>query len=117
MNGQRLATADTTIGIAAARLAFLSSSRAIPGAPTHSIYSSEGALRVVVSGTTHGHRITSIERVFERGSDGIGVCARIWEIDDQSLHQFWLEIKREATPTASRGLSTSTSSNPRVGVR
>jgi hypothetical protein len=40
--------------------------------------------------------ITSIERVFERGCGGIGICARIWEIDDQSLHQFWLEIRREA---------------------
>jgi hypothetical protein len=40
--------------------------------------------------------IPSIDRVFDRGPDGIGVCARIYEIDDQSLHTFWLEIKRDA---------------------
>src|SRR5262245_37913787 len=40
--------------------------------------------------------ISNIDRVFERGSDGIGVCARIWEIDDQSVHTFWLEVKRDA---------------------
>jgi hypothetical protein len=39
--------------------------------------------------------ISNIDRVFERGPDGIGVCARIYEIDDQSLHTFWLEIKRD----------------------
>jgi len=37
--------------------------------------------------------IPSIERVFDRGPDALGVCARIYEIDDQSLHTFWLEIK------------------------
>jgi hypothetical protein len=40
--------------------------------------------------------IPSIVRVLERGSEGLGVCARIYEIDDQSLHTFWLEIKRDA---------------------
>jgi hypothetical protein len=33
--------------------------------------------------------------VFDRGAEGIGVCARIYEIDDQSLHTFWLEVKRD----------------------
>jgi hypothetical protein len=40
--------------------------------------------------------IPNIDRVLERGPDGIGVCARIYEIADQSLHTFWLEIKRDA---------------------
>lgn len=40
--------------------------------------------------------IPNIDRVLDRGADGIGVCARIYEIDDQSLHTFWLEIKRDA---------------------
>ena len=39
--------------------------------------------------------IAYIDRVFDRGSEGIGVCARIYEIDDQSLHTFWLELKRD----------------------
>lgn len=39
--------------------------------------------------------ISNIDRVFERGPEGIGVCARIYEIDDQSLHTFWLEIRRD----------------------
>ncbi|MBA3395361.1 MAG: hypothetical protein H0T89_22115 [Deltaproteobacteria bacterium] len=34
--------------------------------------------------------------MLERGAEGVGVCARIYEIDDQSLHTFWLEIKRDA---------------------
>ncbi len=40
--------------------------------------------------------IPSIVRVLERGSESLGVCARIYEIDDQSLHTFWLELKRDA---------------------
>ncbi len=40
--------------------------------------------------------ILDIVRVFERGPEAIGVCARIYEIDDQSLHLFWLEIARDA---------------------
>jgi hypothetical protein len=40
--------------------------------------------------------IPNIDRVLDRGPDGIGVCARIYEIADQSLHTFWLEIKRDA---------------------
>ncbi len=39
--------------------------------------------------------ISSIDRVFECGPEGIGVCARIYEVDDQSLHTFWLEIHRD----------------------
>jgi hypothetical protein len=40
--------------------------------------------------------IAYIDRVFDRGPEGIGVCARIYEIVDQSLHTFWLEIQRHA---------------------
>jgi hypothetical protein len=38
--------------------------------------------------------ISNIDRVFERGSDGIGVCARISKIADQSIHTFWLDTAR-----------------------
>jgi len=33
-------------------------------------------------------------RVLEHASDELRVCGRIWEID-QSLHTFWLELKRD----------------------
>jgi hypothetical protein len=54
----------------------------------------------LASGSVWEHFRTSdgigyIDRVFERGAEGIGVCARIYEIDDQSLHTFWLEIRRD----------------------
>jgi hypothetical protein len=37
--------------------------------------------------------INAIERVLERGPAALRVAGRIWEID-QSLHTFWLELKR-----------------------
>ena len=41
--------------------------------------------------------IPNIYRVLDRGPGGIGVCGRIYEIADQSLHTFWLEIQRDAS--------------------
>ncbi len=38
--------------------------------------------------------INAIERLLERGPDALRVAGRIWETD-QSLHAFWLELKRE----------------------
>jgi hypothetical protein len=35
-------------------------------------------------------------RVLEHASDELRVCGRIWEID-QSLHTFWLELKRDGS--------------------
>ena len=40
--------------------------------------------------------IQGIERVFERAPDGLRVCGRIYEIA-QTLHTFWLELKRDAS--------------------
>jgi hypothetical protein len=39
--------------------------------------------------------IAHIDRVFDRGPEGLGVCARIYEIADQTLHTFWLELERD----------------------
>ena len=42
--------------------------------------------------------IHAIERVLERGRDALRVAGRIWEIVDQSLHAFWLELRRDDAP-------------------
>ena len=41
--------------------------------------------------------INSFGRVFEHDHDGVCLWGRIWELAHQTLHTFWLEVKRDGT--------------------
>jgi len=44
--------------------------------------------------------INSFGHVFEHGHDRLSLWGRIWERLGQTLHMFWLEVKRSARTAA-----------------